>query len=104
MKKPWINQLRWLACLCAGFAALIPALMQAPVSAAQTQQEPASINAVQLQPVITTGLSNPVYVTNAKDGSNRLFIVEQNGIIKVLQPGQTTPTEFLNITSRVIQN
>jgi hypothetical protein len=41
-------------------------------------------------------------VTNARDGSNRLFIVEQGGIIKVLQPGQTSPTEFLNITPRVL--
>jgi glucose/arabinose dehydrogenase len=104
MKKPWIQKYRWLACLCAGFAVLIPAMLYTPPSAAQSQQEPASITALQLQPVVTTGLSNPIYVTNAKDGSNRLFIVEQNGIIKVLQPGQTTPTEYLNITSRVVQN
>jgi glucose/arabinose dehydrogenase len=104
MKKPWIKKLRWLACLCAGFAVLVPALRDAPSSAAQAQQEPASVNAIQLQPVLTTGLASPVYVTNAKDGSNRLFIVELGGTIKVLQPGQTTPTNFLNITSRVVQN
>jgi glucose/arabinose dehydrogenase len=104
MKKIWSKKLRWLVCLCAGFAVLIPAMMNAPSSAAQTEQEPASITALQLQPVLTTGLASPVYFTNAHDGSNRLFIVEQNGIIKVLQPGQTTPTVFLNITSRVVQN
>jgi glucose/arabinose dehydrogenase len=57
---------------------------------------------IQLQPVLTTGLSSPLYVTNVRDGSNRLFIVQQGGIIKVLQPGATTPTDFLNITSRVL--
>ena len=56
---------------------------------------------IQVQPVIATGLSSPVFVTNARDGSNRLFIVQQGGIIKVLQPGATTPTDFLNITARV---
>ncbi len=55
----------------------------------------------QLQ-LVVTGLSSPVFVTNANDGSNRLFIVEQGGIIKVLQPGSSTPTNFLNITSRVL--
>ena len=55
----------------------------------------------QLQPVLS-GLSSPVFVTNAKDGSNRLFILEQGGIIKVLQPGSTTPTVFLDITTKVL--
>src|SRR5581483_2940363 len=45
---------------------------------------------------------SPVFVTNAKDGSNRLFIVEIGGVIKVLQPGSSTPTVFLDITSRVL--
>src|SRR5262245_18410118 len=56
---------------------------------------------IQLQRVVS-GLSSPVFVTNAHDRSNRLFILEQGGIIKVLQPGGTTPTVFLNITSKVV--
>src|SRR5436853_765504 len=57
---------------------------------------------IQLQPVLTTGLSSPLFMTNAHDGSNRLFIVEQPGTIKVLVPGQTTPTNFLDIQTRVL--
>src|SRR5437764_11456689 len=45
---------------------------------------------------VSTALSSPVFVTNANDGSNRLFVVEQAGSIQVLQPGATTPTVFLN--------
>jgi glucose/arabinose dehydrogenase len=56
---------------------------------------------IQLEPIVG-GLSAPVFVTNAHDGSNRIFIVEQPGTIKVLQPGSTTPTVFLNITSSVL--
>jgi glucose/arabinose dehydrogenase len=54
---------------------------------------------IQLQPVLS-GLSAPVLVTNAHDGSNRLFIVEQTGLIKVLQPGSPPPTVFLDVTSK----
>jgi glucose/arabinose dehydrogenase len=55
---------------------------------------------IQLSP-IATGLSSPVFVGNAGDGSGRLFIVEQSGIIKVLLPGGA-PTVFLDIRSRVL--
>lgn len=56
---------------------------------------------IQIQPVLS-GLSSPVFITNARDGSGRLFIVEQGGIIKVAQPGAATATTFLNISSRII--
>ncbi|HEY0679762.1 MAG TPA: PQQ-dependent sugar dehydrogenase [Chitinophagaceae bacterium] len=35
------------------------------------------------QPVITTGLSSPIDIVNAGDGSNRLFVVQQGGTIRV---------------------
>jgi glucose/arabinose dehydrogenase len=54
-----------------------------------------------LEPVLS-GFTSPLYVTNAHDGSDRLFILEQEGRIKVLQPGVTTPTLFLDLTSRVL--
>ncbi len=56
---------------------------------------------IQLTPVVS-GLASPVFVGNAGDGSNRLFIVEQAGIIKVLQPGSSTPTVFLDIRTKVV--
>lgn len=56
---------------------------------------------IELETVLS-GLTNPVYVTVAHDESNRLFIVEQSGRIMVLQPGASTPTVFLDITSRVL--
>jgi glucose/arabinose dehydrogenase len=57
--------------------------------------------AIQLEPVLA-GLSSPLYLTHARDGTNRLFIVEQGGRILVLRPGATTPTVFLDITARVL--
>ena len=54
-----------------------------------------------LQPYLS-GLSAPLLLTNAKDGSKRTFVVQQGGIIKVVQPGSNTPTDFLNITSKIV--
>ncbi|MBK9607175.1 MAG: PQQ-dependent sugar dehydrogenase [Betaproteobacteria bacterium] len=57
--------------------------------------------ATALVPVVPSGLSSPVFAGHAGDGSNRLFIVEQRGVIKVLQPGASAPSVFLDIRSRV---
>src|SRR4030095_2406101 len=61
----------------------------------------AAPTASELQSVIS-GLSSPVYVTNAHDGTNRLFVIEQAGRIRVAQPGASTSTVFLDIVSRVL--
>ena len=55
---------------------------------------------IRAQPFLT-GLSLPVQITSSKDGTKRLFIVQQRGIIKVVQPGEFTTTDFMNITSLV---
>ncbi len=62
---------------------------------------PANAFAIQLQP-IASGFASPVYVTHAGDGSGRLFIVEQPGVIKVLAPGAAVGAVFLDITDRVL--
>ncbi len=46
------------------------------------------------------GLDNPVLVTNAADGSHRLFVVEQPGVIKVWRVGHA-PSTFLDMRSKV---
>ena len=61
-----------------------------------------ALAAVQLSPVVSSGLASPTFVTNAGDGSNRLFILEQAGTIRVLQPGSSTPTLFLDIHTKVV--
>jgi len=66
----------------------------------QVQVQPVAPASLQLENILTT-LSSPVFVTNAHDGSNRLFVVEQAGTIRVLQPGATTATLFLDIATRV---
>jgi glucose/arabinose dehydrogenase len=47
------------------------------------------------------GLSNPVYLTHAGDGSDRLFVVEQPGTIRVYEQGALKAQPFLDIRDRV---
>jgi len=63
-------------------------------------QVTAVIGAIQIQPIVT-GLVEPVFVTSARDGTGRLFIVEQGGLIQVLEPGSISPTVFLDLRDRV---
>ena len=58
-------------------------------------------SSIKLVPVLS-GLDSPVFVTHADDGSNRLFVVEQGGVIKVVQPGSSSPTVFLDIGARML--
>ncbi len=57
---------------------------------------------LRLEPVVTRGLAQPVYVTHAGDGSGRLFVLEQAGRIRVVEDGRLRPEPFLDITDRVL--
>jgi glucose/arabinose dehydrogenase len=50
---------------------------------------------------VAPGLTMPVTVTNAGDGTSRLFIVEQTGQIRILIGGTVLPTPFLDISDLV---
>ena len=67
--------------------------------ALSTAVAPAAGQGVRLE-LVASGLSAPVFVTGAGDGSGRLFVVEQGGVIKVMSPGGT-PSVFLDIRARV---
>jgi glucose/arabinose dehydrogenase len=47
------------------------------------------------------GLTSPVFVTHAGDGSGRLFVVEKAGTIRIVKNGQLLSTPFLDISARV---
>lgn len=57
---------------------------------------------IALEPISQGSLISPVGITNAGDGSNRLFVTEQRGQIKVLQNDSLLPTPFLDIESRLV--
>ena len=47
------------------------------------------------------GFKFPVYLTNACDGSGRIFVVEKAGLIKVIRDGRVSDEPFLDIVDRV---
>ena len=52
---------------------------------------------------IASGLRNPLAAVHAGDGSGRLFIAEQPGLIRIISPeGKLLKQPFLDITDRVL--
>ena len=50
---------------------------------------------------IASGLTKPTVITTARDGSDRLFIAELTGHIRILVNGTVLPTPFLDISELV---
>lgn len=48
-----------------------------------------------------TGLTQPVTITHAGDGSGRIFVAEQTGRIRIIRNGTVSSTPFLNISTRI---
>jgi hypothetical protein len=83
--------------LAGGLVKALRALSLRALSIALLQLLPGlSFGAIQLTPIVSGGLANPTFVTHAGDGSNRLFITELAGIVKVLQSGATVPARPRN--------
>jgi glucose/arabinose dehydrogenase len=72
---------------------VLGAAMPAPAAAAGPK--------IAVQPVITHGLAHPVYAAEPRDGSGRLFIVEQAGRIRLVKNGALVDRPFLDISRDV---
>ena len=57
-------------------------------------------DSIQLERV-AAGLNQPLLVTHAGDGSNRLFVVEQPGRVRIYKEGRLLEQPFLDVTSRI---
>jgi glucose/arabinose dehydrogenase len=51
--------------------------------------------------LVAEGFDRPLLLTNAGDGSNRMFVVEQDGAIQIVENGAQLDEPFLNIDSAV---
>jgi len=75
----------------------------APVHLTVARYLPAITNgdiAIFLQP-IATNMAAPDYAISPPGDTNRLFVVEQNGLLRVIQNGTLLPAAALDIQSRV---
>ena len=76
----------------------------APVRVIVARYLPAITNGtavILLQP-IATNLAAPLYAISPPGDTNRLFVVEQNGLLRLIQNGVLLPGSALDIQSRVV--
>lgn len=81
-------------------AALSTVVLLGVTSAAASKSvSPSSVH-VRFHAVVS-GLSAPVGVTSARDGSHRLFVVQQGGTVRVVKDGRLRSRIYLNLGSRL---
>src|SRR4051794_3586931 len=51
---------------------------------------------------VASAISSPTDIQNAADGSGRLFLVQQNGLIRILRGGSVLSTPFLDIRNKTV--
>ena len=83
------------AFVCAALACYLTSA-NSNVSRAQTNELPTLALGTSIK-----GFSSPVGIGHAGDGSNRLFVVEQGGRIRIVKSGVPQPSPFLDIGGRV---
>ncbi len=87
-----------------GCAGLLVALLSASAAHAATPcvEPPAEAG---FPPVtllqVAQGLRAPVHMTVAPDGSGQLYVVEQAGVVRVVERGQVRPEPFLDMRNQV---
>jgi len=95
-----------LVLLIAGGVVAAPATrsdMAPSIGWAQTPQALAGTSnfTIALAAVVPSGLTYPVGIAHANDGSGRLFAVEQTGAIRVIKNGVLSSTPFFSLTDKI---
>lgn len=72
----------------------------AKTSSAQLPSIPTGPVSIEVQ-AVATGLSSPIDMVSADDGTGRLFIIEQAGRIRIFRNGAVNATPFLNMTTQI---
>ncbi|MCA1622009.1 MAG: PQQ-dependent sugar dehydrogenase [Acidobacteria bacterium] len=89
------------------FAARVFAALACCLTALHLSTDPSKVAAQGAQlPALALGtplggFASPVGITHAGDGTNRLFVVEQGGRIRIVKSGVLQAAPFLNISGRI---
>ena len=81
----------------------IPKILATAVCALGIYASASGQRALELE-TVANGLSAPLLAVSPPGDTERLFIVEQDGLIKILRDGVVLPTPFLDVTSLTSQN
>jgi glucose/arabinose dehydrogenase len=85
----------------AGFAVILAALLLG-AGCADTSPSPSTVPINLGLQLLVSGLNAPLDLEQPNDGSNRLFVVEQGGTIRIIQNGAVLAQPFLDISSKVV--
>ena len=55
-----------------------------------------------LEIIVQDGLRQPLFLTHAGEGSGRLFVVEQEGRVRIMRDGKVQATPFLDIAADIL--
>jgi glucose/arabinose dehydrogenase len=89
----------WRAGAAAGVVVLAVVGMNATIVARATTRAPSSVHVALGR--VAGGFSAPTGVTSARDGSGRLFVVEQRGTVRVVRAGTVASRFYLDIRNEV---
>ena len=78
----------------------LPSPTSAAASTPATAEPTEAPAGVRLE-TVASGLDSPVDVAAADDGTGRIFVVEQDGRIRVVRDGAVVDQPFLDITERI---
>jgi glucose/arabinose dehydrogenase len=81
---------------------LILSLLGVPTAASAQGGDAAAATPQLFFQLVASGLNSPVAVTNAGDGSGRLFITQQSGEILIYNGTQLLSTPFLDISGKLL--
>jgi glucose/arabinose dehydrogenase len=81
-------------------AAITAVLVAVAISISASAAFDPAVVRLSLVPV-AGGLESPLFVTNAGDGTRRLFVIEQAGRIRIVRSGTVVTTPFLDISERI---
>jgi glucose/arabinose dehydrogenase len=86
---------------CPGFAGILAALLLA-AGCAGSDPSPSTVPINLGLQLLVSGLNSPLGLEQPNDGSNRLFVAEQGGTIRLIQNGAVLAQPFLDISSKVV--
>ena len=90
----------WIFLLVLALSPCLTAAQEQEAPPMITRERAPSPSQVKLTQIIG-GLTRPLYVTHAGDGSNRLFVVEQVGKIWIIEKGEEQAQPFLDVSSLI---
>jgi glucose/arabinose dehydrogenase len=96
MAKRWMVLVMLVAALAVGVSAQDAETTEEVLTLRPTP----TLTGIGLTPV-ASGFTSPLLVTHAGDGTGRVFVVEQHGVIKLMREGEVLPTPFIDLTDRV---